>query len=57
MDKKNEKKKKKSTEENRRNGNGTLRVLRRQRKKGDLSLISTEHFDTMHHHDAPDRAE
>lgn len=54
---KKKKKKKESTEENRQNGNGTLRVLRRQRKKGDLSLISTEHFDTMHHHDAPDRAE
>lgn len=50
------KKRKESTEENRQNGNGTLRVLRRQRKKGDLSFISTEHFDTMHHHDAPDRA-
>lgn len=56
MDKKNAKKMN-SKEENRRNGNGTLSVLKRQRKEGDLSLISTEYFDTMHHHDAPDRAE
>lgn len=32
-------------------------MWRRQRKKGDPSLISMYYFDIMHHYDAPDRAE